>query len=242
MTGWKIFSHSVFLLNHNLREALRISTPLIGAMILSLVFGGAILVDGIEAGTPSDGGSGALFQILTLVAGLWVAVAWHRFVLLEEYSAALPPFHGKRMLTYFLWGFLIVLLVVLGTSAIGLVIGLLLSAIPPLAAIAMFALLVGAIWVFYRLSPVLPAAAIDQTIGIKGAWLATKPLSRQVLSTAFFLGISGAVGIGFSLLIALQVNIMIGVLLMVAVNWTYSMVGISVLTTIYGIAVEGRSI
>ena len=79
-------------------------------------------------------------------------------------------------------------------------------------------------------------------MGVKQAWAATDPLSGAVLVAAllliFFSILSGAA----ALLIMFQVSILIGVILIAILQWAYTMVGISILTTIYGIAVEGRDI
>jgi len=240
--GWKIFSHSVFLLNHNLRDALRISSPLILAMVLSFVFGGATTIDNLEAGSSQSSGLNLLLQLLTAVAGLWVAVAWHRFVLLEEIGNGLPTFHGGRMFAYFLVVLGMTLVLALAAGAMGALAGVLFGSFTPLFFIVIIAIAVFAMWAFYRLSPLLPAAALGQSIGVKQAWEATSDISGSVLAAAllliFFSILCGAV----AALIMFQVSILVGVILIAVLQWAYTMVGISILTTIYGITIEGRAI
>lgn len=240
--GWKIFSHSVFLLNHNLRDAIRISSPLIVTMILNFVLGGATAIDNLEAGTSQNAGLSLVLQLLSAIAGLWVAVAWHRFVLLEERGGSLPTFHGSRMLAYFIVILGLVFVMALGAGVAGGVAALAFSFSTPLLIVAVVAILVTSMWIFYRLSPLLPAAALGEPMGVKQAWAATDPLSGAVLVAAllliFFSILSGAA----ALLIMFQVSILIGVILIAILQWAYTMVGISILTTIYGIAVEGRDI
>lgn len=240
--GWMIFSHSVFLLNHNLRDALRISSPFIVAMILSIVLGGATTIDNLEAGTSSSSGLGILLRILTVVAGLWVAVAWHRFVLLEEIGSGLPTFHGNRMFAYFLVIVGMSLALVLAGVFLGVIVGLLLSSVTPLFVVANIAIVVTALWVFYRLSPLLPAAALGQALGVRQAWDATAEISGSVLGAAVILIVFSLLSGLVAALIMFQVSILIGVVLIAVLQWAYTMVGISILTTIYGLTIEGRDI
>ena len=173
---------------------------------------------------------------------LWVAVAWHRFVLLEERGGSLPTFHGSRMFAYFVVIFLMMIGLALGAGAAGAIAGIALSNITPLFVLAMLAIAVATLWAFYRLSPLLPAAALGESMGVKQAWEATASISGAVLGAALLLILFALLCGGAAMLVWFQVNILIGVILMGVVQWAYTMVGISVLTTIYGIAVEGRNI
>ena len=240
--GWKIFSHSVFLLNHNLRDALRISSPLIVTMTLSLVIGGAIAIDNIEVGSPANEPSSLLLQLLTGISGLWVAVAWHRFVLLEERGGSLPMFHGRRMLSYFVVIFLLTVTMALIAGGAGALAGILFGSFTPLFLTGVFAIIVLVLWLFYRLSPLLPAAALGRSMGVKQAWEATSEIWGAVLSAALLLIFFGILSGAVAALILFQVSIFIGVVMMGVLQWAYTMVGISILTTIYGIVIEGREI
>ncbi|CUH86526.1 hypothetical protein PH5382_00439 [Phaeobacter sp. CECT 5382] len=242
MTGWKIFSHSVFLLNHNLKDAIRISSPLIVTMILSLVIGGAITVDNLESGATANEPLSVLLQILTGVAGLWVAVAWHRFVLLEEHGGSLPTFHGRRMLSYFFVILLLTVMLALVAGGAGALAGIVFGVATPLFAVAVFVVLVAVLWAFYRLSPMLPAAALGRPLGPAQAWAETTELSGAILVTGLSLIVVSLFCAAVAALIMFQVSILIGVILFGVLQWAYTMVGISILTTIYGIAIEGRDI
>ena len=242
MTGWKIFSHSVFLLKHNFKDAVRISWPLILVMVSTLALGGsADLAENLSATQPMSGAD-VLLQLAMAVAGTWVAVAWHRYVLLEETSGPVPPFHGKRMLAYFFTALGIGLAVGLVAGLVIGLVGLLTFNLMPLFFVAVFVILVGAIWVFYRLSPLLPAAAIGESLGVKAAWAATAQISGAVLVAVLILAIS-AIGIGLVIVFGLfPISISLGMAMIAVLQWAYSMVGISILTTVYGISVQGRSL
>ncbi|MEP2716417.1 hypothetical protein [Pseudophaeobacter sp.] len=242
MTGWKIFSHSVFLLKHNINDAVRISWPLILVMILGFLFGSSGDFTGDLTAAQPMSGTDALLQLAMAVVGVWVAVAWHRYVLLEEASGPVPPFHGGRMLAYFITA----VLIGLGVAIVAGVIGGLASFIAvfsvPLFSLVVFAVVVCAIWAFYRLSPLLPAAALNEKLSVKEAWAATAPISGAVLMAVLILALS-AVAIGFvAVLVLFPVSILLGMAVIGVLQWAYTMVGISILTTIYGISVQGRSL
>lgn len=250
MTGWKILTHSVFLLNHNLKDAIRISSPFIVTMILSVVVGGVNAADNLEYGGVANETSNILLQILTGVAGLWVAVAWHRFVLLEEHGGALPAFHGRRMLAYFFVVLFLTLMMALSLSLTlvlvnwiaGWLPGIVFGVSTPLIVVGVIVIVVVVLWVFYRLSPMLPAAALGKPLGPAQAWAETTELSGAILVAGLSLTFISLVAAAVATFIMFQVSILIGVILMGILQWAYTMVGISILTTIYGISIEGRDI
>lgn len=246
MTGWKIFSHSVFLLNHNLKDAVRISSPLIVMMVISMVMGGADIAAGDVLNPNAQASPNILLQLATGIAGLWVAVAWHRFVLLEERGGIVPTFHGRQMVSYFLvFLFITIALFVIGFSlgfCLGFLIALLGGTSTVFMPVLMIVLFIAFLWIFYRLSPMLPAAALGQRIGPKTAWNATAPISVSVLWAAILLIIFMVVGGAAAVFIVMQVSALIGILTLGVVQWAATMAGISILTTIYGVAVEGREI
>jgi len=107
MQSWAILSHSIKMVVNNFGVALRMSTPLIGAMVLSLilfgqeVFGGSTYysmeIDPLY--DPVNEVNVGLATLIQAIAALWVAVAWHRYILLEEKpDGLLPALHGGRVL------------------------------------------------------------------------------------------------------------------------------------------------
>jgi len=173
---------------------------------------------------------------------MWVAVAWHRFVLLEEYSnGVVPTFHGGRMLAYFGYGLLLGLVVGLATVVVAVLVGGALFWAPILAIAAAGIVAIAGCWAFYRLSPILPACAIGNKMGMKEAWAATKPMSGSILGAMVIFVVSILALAFLGVLIGSIIPILGGVLLL-AFNWLYILLGISFLTTLYGVAVEGRTI
>lgn len=247
MTGLRIFSHSVFLLNHNFKDAVKISWPLLVMILLRLTLVGSRDL----AGGDGDLNSVQIGDVLQIVGsafvGVWVAVAWHRYVLLEEVAGPLPPFRGRSMLAYFVTFFWIFAAVVI----IALLLAFVLVAVVPMQpntvgtiASGMIGVLVAVlgIWLFYRLSPLLPAAALGETLSIREAWAVTAQISWAVLLAVLIWGLA-VLAIGAVVQFVLTpISFPIGMLASGLLNWASTMVGISILTTIYGIAVEGREI
>ncbi len=244
MRGFSLLLQSFRLIFGNLSQSLRLSSPLVAVLVAALVmFGPSYFIQDVDITSANALPPGAvLFQLLTLVVTMWVAVAWHRFVLLEEYPAgALPAFHGGRMLAYFGYGILLGLVVGIAILLMGALVGLALFWAPVLMIAGIMIVAIAGSWAFYRLSPILPASAIGKSIPMKEAWSATKPLSGAILSamvvfvvTIFALALLGA-------LIGSVIPILGGLILLVF-NWLYILLGVSFLTTLYGVAIEGRSI
>ena len=93
-------------------------------------------------------------------------------------------------------------------------------------------------WVGYRISPILPSAAMGKRMPLKEAWYAT--------------GTSGAAFVVLTVITVVAgylVNApaqalpgILGVLWAFLANWASVLVGASILTTIYGHYVEGRQL
>ncbi|MEP4035167.1 hypothetical protein [Pseudophaeobacter sp.] len=248
MTGWKIFYHSVFLLNHNLQKAVQLSSPLIAMIILTTVvenpevFGGYVVKEDFQTLQRS------LLFLLNGGAGLWVAVSWHRYVLLEEEGGLLPAFHGARVLSYLGTLLIVLLVIVIAGSFVGFfatALGFLGAGLTGLTSTAYFKLLplVGPVlvfWFFYRLAPLLPAAALEKQMTFGDAWRATSHISWSVLIAGALLWFSSLTLAFIFEIISMQVGAFIGLPSLGALQWASTMAGISILTTIYGITMEDR--
>jgi len=248
MTGWKIFYHSVFLLNHNLQKAVRLSSPLIAMIILTTVvehpdvFGGYVVRGNLQKLQSS------LLFLLNGGAGLWVAVSWHRYVLLEEEGGLLPTFHGARVLSYMGVLLMVLVVVVIAGSFVGFfatALGFLGAGLTGVTSTAYFKLLpligpVLVIWFFYRLAPLLPAAALEKPMTFGEAWRATSYMSWSVLIAGALLWFANLTLAFIFEAISMQVGAFIGLPSLAALQWAFTMAGISILTTIYGVTVEDR--
>lgn len=201
------FYHSVRLVLRSGQQALKLSSPVIALTLLSF----------------------AIF-----ITALVVAVAWHRFVLLEEETnTPFPAFHGSQVLAYFDK----ILLLVLAVIAIAFVIGLL-SILGQVFLALYLPMGLALAWGFYRLSPILPAAAVGKSMTFREAWDATEPHSTALFALIFVTFLDGLlVALAFMLLVFVPPLLIATALV---VNWFFMMLNISLLTTIYGVSVEGR--
>ena len=250
MLGWKLFARAVTLLIENLGEALRVSAvPYAVVIALTVWIAGAYPEAGesgiLDAGSLEADAAAAgpylLTAVVNLVASLWIAVAWHRYVLLSERPGGLlPRMHGAAMLGYLGRSILIGLLVALVIFVVSIPLTLLAVVAPPLAALIPVTALFVAMILFYRLSIVLPARAVDRRMTFREALAATEGHSATVVVLALLT-------VGFSLL--LQVPTMLdgsaGIITAVyqgVIGWIGLMIGVSTLTALYGHLVEGRPV
>ncbi|MEY8142593.1 hypothetical protein [Falsihalocynthiibacter sp. CO-5D18] len=253
MLGWKMFTHSIGMVFSDFKASLQISGVLYAAVLAAQYFLLKPLVEMAEVGGELTAPvllSSLAGIIISIVAGLWIAVSWHRYVLLGENSGGvLPPFEGRVVLSYFWRGILIGLVGFVVMFIIGFIVGAIMYVLRPLLTslglnaemILIFLLYIPAFAVFYRLSPVLPAVALGKSMSLREAWNATSELRGAILTLAF---IVFAVSVALYWLTGLLFPT--GLISMIIQNgvigWISTMVGVSILTTIYGMAIEGREL
>ena len=271
--GPQLVVKSLALIWRNLGPALRATAVPLGiglglALLVVLAVGGGDAWDlartGIEPGAPFDledpsapapegpapQPASPLFGLAVLVAilpaafgFLWAAVAWHRFVLLEEVPGIVPALRGDRIGSYlWAWVRLIgpILLVGLVVAFIGSAIAAVAAALgsPALAALLLFGLNVLAVYGTLRFSLVLPAAAVGRSMGVFESWARTKEARDAILVAAALLAVlNGVIGAAGG---ALGLAGSAGTVLSLALSWFGFVLGLSILTAIYGHVVEGR--
>lgn len=243
----RIFLHAWRMIFQNLKDVWKISMPVIVVALLAATLFGTVMASGIS-GYEVDALTASIYfiplVIAYIIALLWTAVAWHRYCLLAEYPGGIfPAFNGGRVLSYVghslllmlvflvLGGALSALLYVLtGAANVGLIAGLLM-------AVGIFALAV----IFLRLGIVLPAAAIGEPIGIGQAWKATESLTKNIILLIFLLMLFG-LGLGIVSAILGAIHPVLGVLGDAIIGLLQMLMNLSILTTLYGIAIQGRDI
>lgn len=251
MLGWQIFLHSVKMVLRNLKEALQISSvpALIGCVIiiaLSVVFGISFEDISTEPNGFPDAASvgtvaGFMLSVFVTVFAImfWIAVSWHRFVLLEEYpSGLLPEFRFDRIIAYF--GRVVLLGVVMVLGYLPVIVALpLLSGSFEFALFAVYILFL--IVCFYRWAPILPAAAIGQPISLGQAWNSTAGAGGAILVLMLAaVAFQFVVQFALALLAAIPVfgfliGVFVGILVLPLIN-------VSILTTMYGVFIEKREL
>lgn len=264
--GGQIVLHSFRLVFSNLSDALKVSIGpyAIGLVLAVIVLGMAgvplseLLSQGSEALAPSveqmaEGAAGRAFAaliaaLILLFVSSWVAVAWHRFVLLEEYPGMLPALAGRPVGSYIGKAIKLALVLVLVAIPLGLIVGLVMAPFVNGSQTAfvvmglLVAILFGAVltMISIRLGLILPAVSLNRQMTLKESWAATRPVAGAIMSAVLILVVLNVVASGIVGLI-LGGTVLFGIVDLI-VSWVSLMVGLSILTTVYGHVIEGRSI
>jgi hypothetical protein len=185
--------------------------------------------------------------VFSVFVAAWVAVSWHRFILLEEYSGMLPAISGRPIWPYvgksILLGFLIAIL--------GLVIGMILwLVLTPLAGAGQAALdlggaiisiiLIAILWlVWFRIGVALPATAVGKPITLSEAWNATSKINGTIVGIVVIIAVVSFIA-GTATQGLYGIHPALGFVVDIFVQWLNLMIGVSILTTLYGHVIEGR--
>lgn len=249
MDGWRIFKHSVNLVINNLEAAFRLSIVLYVIQSLYAISSflnppKVIEQDGMTLPvlSPDVVGQNLIFGFLAVLASLWIAVAWHRYVLLNEAPTGwLPKFHGGPVLGYLGRSILIGLLIMVAVVVALIPVGIIVVGLPALVNVVWIPVVGVAAYLFFRLGIMLPATAMGAPMNLGAAWQATRGHSATILTLA------GLV-VAFSIVIELPSMLnndpgsVINLIYALVMNWFATIIGISVLTTLYGHIIEGRGI
>ena len=246
MKGVQIFSHSLRQVMDNLGPALKVSGVL---YLVQVVITGALGYALSSAGMSGMGGGMGLGVILVLVVslitGIWIAVAWHRYVLLgEEPAGYVPPFMGDRMGSYFIKSLLIGLVLLVLGMILGMVVGTLFGRLlmgNMLIGMLLMAVMVQVpmIYLGLRMAAALPGTALGQNPPLMAGWQATAGEWRPLLQLAVIMALALWVVNLISWFVFGGYGVM-AQLWQVIVGWPVTMVGLSILTTLYGHYIEKR--
>lgn len=241
MKAWAIFVHSVRQVFGNLGAALRVSLL---PFALIVVIGLAAMALGMQTsgGMPMMPGAMLLPMLLIVVVYVvlmvTIAVNWHRHILLAEPVGWLPLLRGRQVLAYLGRLILVALVMVAVGVALFALVTLLTGQNPAAITVLGVAVLLAMLTLNWRLSAALPGAAVDGGRGFAAALAATRGQWPTLLGlSAIYLAAAVALGMLVGLVAAIP---LIGVLADLAANWVGMMVGLSVLTTLYGHYIEGR--
>lgn len=249
MLGWQIIKHSVEQVWNNRDEALLLTLFPYGILVVISVLLPTQQYDltpnaGGLPEMPSIGASfGALVgSIITLIVSLWIAVLWHRLMLEGERGTGwIPTWQGPRMMSYFVKGFLIGLIVVGVSVVVSLLFGAVFVFAGPLLALVPIISVGAAAYIFYRLCPVLPAAAVDRKMPFSEAWAATRDQTSTIL-VLVLLVIAGSLLMQLPAVLFGDPSGTLAVIYSAVVGWFITLIGASILTTFYSHFVEGRPI
>ncbi|MCA0205865.1 MAG: hypothetical protein LCH92_16080 [Proteobacteria bacterium] len=248
MQGLAIFIHAVRMVIGNFGQTLRIGGVALAVMVA--------LTLSQEVGSRADGTLSAaafLLSLALMIVGLWVAVAWHRFILIEETPGTmLPAWNGAAIWAYFRASFklglvlalLIIPLMLIVALAIFPMMGARADAASPGLAVGMLAFVVTllpAAYVFYRLSPVLPGAATDRPMTLREAWYQTATGGWTFVTLALTTLVAGW-ALDAPVLALAQISLPLALIWSAVAQWLAFLVGASILTTLYGHYIEKREL
>ncbi|NUH66160.1 hypothetical protein HTT03_12775 [Sulfitobacter sp. S0837] len=250
-----LFAHALNMFLLAPATTLRVILPAVLWVMGAAAVAGVMASDALNAmhRVMADTAPPPTAQVLVLlacgIAGILgyalMAVLWHRHVLLDREApeAELRPSMGV------FWGYVgraIVLGFVqfLAAIPIGLAM-MLLSGLTgsSTAALMLIGLAAGVafLWVALRLSLVLPAAAMGQTMPIRESWQATAPLAGVLWALAVLLAVVNTL-LGVISGVLLPDDPGVRLLLDSALYIIEGLVFVSVLTTLYGHLIEGRAL
>ena len=258
MRGLALLNHSLRVLFGNLGPALRISL-LLYALMQGAFLATAYAATGDPLGDRAIGDPYASADVrpgwgvaylgtlgLAWVLGSWIAVRWHRFVLMEEYpGGAVPRWDGGLVLGY-MWRSLKIGLAILAIALLVSLAWFLVSlslaggALIFVAALVPLVIVFGATYVGLRISLGLPGVALGRDLSIADSWGATAPASGAIAVLAVLLALLNAILSAIAALLALSPTL--SVLLSLVVGWITLMLSVAVLTTLYGHLIEGREL
>ncbi len=257
-TALAILAHALRMLIFDTSTTLRVLMPPI-LLVLGCSLGIAVLAPDTLAALrapalgevlPSPSGMALFlaFGVIGLLGYALMAVLWHRHVLLngaediEELRPDLSVFLG------YIWRAIVVGLVqFLAAIPLTLVIALLGSAFVsdgptstlPITLIGVLGSIVF-IWIAMRFSVVLPAAAIGQRMPVLESWQITGAVAAELWGVAALL--TGLNTLIYVAALALPDGGIVAVLAHTSIYIVEGLVFVSVLTTLYGHLVEGRSL
>lgn len=253
-----ILAHALRMLVHEPATTLRVITPALLIVLASVIAAAVFAPDALAAfqATPDTfvaPAASSMFLLLFLsIVGLvgyaLMAILWHRHVLLNaaEADSALRP--GTDVILGYLWRAIILALVqFLVAIPVGIAIAVLGGVGAALSGgVGLFfvvGILAGVffVWVALRLSVVLPAAALGKSMRIGESWAVTAPIANTLWGVALLLALLN-VAISLITVAILPDGFAIAMIVQTMIYIIEGLVFISVLTTLYGHLVEGRSL
>lgn len=232
--GWLIFKNSIWFIYNNFGSALRISLLPYTILFFSTLMFGALGLSGPKYVQL------LVVLLLSLVFSAWIAVGWHRFILLGEYpNSWIPVFQWSNIMAY-AWR-IIFLVVGILFSAVPLVLLVSLYTASPSVLISIllpfFVFLLGLL--IYRFGLILPAIAIGNPLSFRESWQLTRGITGAILIVIILSSILNRVTT------AIRDEMSAHPLFYVwnfASGWVETMLTISILTMLYGVLVEKREL
>jgi len=250
MKGWQILKHSLRQVFGNLNGAIRVSAVLYAAQaLIGLILG---------AGFVMQGGMGPVMMnqslwiglmaavIIAIFTSLWIAVSWHRYVLLGEEAGFVPVFRGDRIWAYLVRSFGYGIILVIAGMVWGTIVAAALG--PVLMGDAFSWALVMAVLVYlpvlivgFRLTADVASMAVGAEVPFLSGWRATAGHTKDIAVMVVILIAIGLTVEMLGLFIFGRIPV-INLIWSFGVGWLQMMIGVSILTTLYGHYIEKREL
>lgn len=232
-------------------RTLRVVAP--GAALY--VLGGILFVMGVARNLDSEVAytTGDIALVLLAICVLTIgamtfAIFWHRYALLtgDERGTVTSP--GTAVFGQYFKGLLVIVLVIfvvaffgsIAIAAIGFILSAALGTIGAVVlGLASLGIWVAIAWIAFRISLILPAAALGHRMGYRESWEATRSVGRDLFVLMILLFVVSIIiqlavsGVGFVLPF-------VSVILAVLQGAFGALLYVSVLSTLYGHLVQGR--
>lgn len=250
MKGWQILKHSLRQVFGNLNGALQVSAVLYATQALvGLILGaGLVTQGGMRPGMMNQSlWIGLLAAVIVAIfTSLWIAVSWHRHVLLGEQTGFVPVFRGDRIWAYVVRSLGYGIILAIGGALWGTVVTAALSPLlmgEPLAWAVALAILVylPILVVGFRLTADVPSTALGAEVPFLSGWRATAGHTKDIAVMVVILIAIGLAVEMLGLMIFGRIPV-INLIWSLTVGWLQMMVGVSILTTLYGHYIEKRDL
>ncbi|MDO5630902.1 MAG: hypothetical protein Q4G22_03595 [Paracoccus sp. (in: a-proteobacteria)] len=190
--------------------------------------------------------TGLIWLITTAVMG----VNWHRFALLNQPQGFVPHLPAGPLAAYIVTALKIGLLAFAAAAPLGYILVAIASLTNAISGAMAVAALIGIAiaLLMLRLSVALPGAAVQVEKPLTTAWTATRGITGTLLALAFFLFVLQFLGeqtlrlIGYLLLNISPDSIPLLVIVAAVGAWIFTLLSLSICTTLYGHYVEGRDL
>jgi hypothetical protein len=252
-TAIAILKHAVAMIFRDPVATLRAVAPgvivmVIASAVLFSQIGTLFNIDPqeLEKAAPTMSGGQALltlcFVIVALIGFALMVVTWHRYVLLQGPDRDVGIHPSAGIVGRYIWKSILLGLLMIPAL---FVLGMFMAAFAAsgglgLAVIVQFVAGFALGWLIMRLSLVLPAAAIGKQVGFADSWRLTQPVSATILWVVLGLSVINLAAqiVGLATVQLPIVSFTVQMIL----SLVTTLIGVSCLTTLYGMQVEGRQI
>ncbi|NMD08181.1 MAG: hypothetical protein GYA66_09400 [Phyllobacteriaceae bacterium] len=250
------FGHVLQSTVNNLGFAWHLSWPWLLVILPLNLFAGIYGIG--DSLSPDQASAGAVLTslvigLLSMFAFASIAVSWHRYILLDEVPKGWARLRADNTVwRYFGNTILIFLAIIAGLIPVAILAAIFLAVLGNFGAVFAVPLYLAAalysMSAFYRLSVKLPAVALErQDIHMRDAWAATRDNTWQMIGLAMLFllcAVALAIVIGLVSWLLAQSGasflLLVSLAVQITLNWVLTIMGVTLLTSLYGFFIEQR--